>query len=87
MSLGVALHQALVFRANVFGEILRELEADGVIARKDYGKIPPRVEYSLTALGRSLKPVLLAMYPWGTTIKAPRKSSKQARHPYGVTCV
>jgi len=43
---------------------LKEMEADGLVQRKDYGEIPPRVDYSLTARGRSLKPVLQAMEEW-----------------------
>ena len=43
---------------------LKEMEADGLVARRDYGEIPPRVEYSLTPLGRSLEPVLMAMDAW-----------------------
>ncbi|HEU0163007.1 MAG TPA: winged helix-turn-helix transcriptional regulator, partial [Rhizomicrobium sp.] len=41
-----------------------EMEADGLVARRDFGEVPPRVEYSLTARGRSLEPVLLAMDAW-----------------------
>ena len=44
---------------------LRELEAEGIVQRKIYGEIPPKVEYSLTAVGRSLEPVLHAMHEWG----------------------
>lgn len=44
---------------------LRELEADGILARKVHQQIPPMVEYSLTAKGRELEPVLMAMHAWG----------------------
>ncbi len=44
---------------------LRELEADGVVARRVYAQVPPKVEYSLTPLGKSLMPIVLAMCKWG----------------------
>jgi DNA-binding HxlR family transcriptional regulator len=44
---------------------LRELEQQGVVARKIYGEIPPKVEYSLTPYGETLKPMLRAMCEWG----------------------
>lgn len=45
---------------------LRELEADGIVDRRVFGEVPPRVEYRLTPLGRSLEPILKAMSDWGT---------------------
>lgn len=44
---------------------LRELEASGIISRRVHQQIPPKVEYSLTPLGRSLEPILQAMHDWG----------------------
>ncbi len=43
---------------------LRDLEHDGLVTRKAYAEIPPRVEYSLTALGRSLLPILQQLHNW-----------------------
>lgn len=48
---------------------LRELERDGIVHRKVYAQIPPRVDYSLTRHGESLKPVLKAMHDWGQDYK------------------
>ena len=45
------------------------MEADGIIARTVYAEVPPRVEYSLTPLGRSLKPILDSMVVWGEGYK------------------
>jgi DNA-binding HxlR family transcriptional regulator len=44
---------------------LRELEADGVVHRKIYPQVPPKVEYSLTPFGESLAPIIRAMARWG----------------------
>ncbi|MBW4685457.1 MAG: helix-turn-helix transcriptional regulator [Komarekiella atlantica HA4396-MV6] len=43
---------------------LREMEEDGIIHREVYPQIPPKVEYSLTSLGESLRPILYAMHEW-----------------------
>ena len=45
---------------------LRELEQAGILHRQVYAQVPPKVEYSLTELGRSLEPVLYQMAAWGT---------------------
>ena len=45
---------------------LRELENDGLISRTVYPEVPPRVEYAMTDLGRSLMPILTAIHDWGT---------------------
>lgn len=48
---------------------LREMEADALVERKVYAEVPPRVEYSLTALGQSLKPILDFLWAWGENYK------------------
>ena len=53
--------------AKMLTQQLRELEAQNLIHREVFPIIPPKVEYSLTELGRSLLPILVAMRDWGTT--------------------
>lgn len=57
---------------------LRELEGHGIIRRKVYPQVPPKVEYSLSPLGESLRPVLDAMHDWAETyackLKSPARS-------------
>lgn len=49
---------------------LRQMEDNGLLIRKVYPEVPPRVEYTLTELGHSLKPILDAMQSWGEEYKA-----------------
>lgn len=49
---------------------LREMESDGLIRREVYPQVPPKVEYSLTPLGRELRPVVAAMNAWGRYFEA-----------------
>lgn len=53
----------------VLTDNLRSLEEDGLVEREVFAEVPPRVEYSLLPLGQSLKPILDAMYVWGTNYK------------------
>ena len=48
---------------------LRQMEESGLLTRKVYAEVPPRVEYTLTELGYSLKPILDAMWTWGEGYK------------------
>jgi DNA-binding HxlR family transcriptional regulator len=54
----------------VLTQHLRIMEENGLVHRKVYAEVPPRVEYSLTDLGRSLQPVHDAMWRWGEEYKA-----------------
>ncbi|WP_029011458.1 winged helix-turn-helix transcriptional regulator [Niveispirillum irakense] len=46
---------------------LREMEEDGLVTRTVYAQVPPKVEYSLSDLGRSMEPILRALKAWGDT--------------------
>ena len=52
---------------------LRDMEENGLVSRKVYAEVPPRVEYSLTSLGKSLQPILDALWDWGEEYKASLK--------------
>jgi DNA-binding HxlR family transcriptional regulator len=52
--------------AKMLTQQLRELEENGLLTRTVYPVVPPKVEYALTELGISIKPILLVMYDWGT---------------------
>jgi DNA-binding HxlR family transcriptional regulator len=53
----------------VLTDSLRSMEEDGLITRTVYPEVPPRVEYALSDLGQSLKPILDSMVEWGTNYK------------------
>ena len=53
----------------VLTDSLRSMEADGIITRTVYPEVPPRVEYSLTELGESMRPILNTMADWGSNYK------------------
>ncbi len=64
--------------SRVLTEQLNEMEADQLISRKSYNETPPRVEYSLTAYGRTLLPGLAILREWGLQFL---KENKQVIHP------
>ncbi len=53
----------------VLTDSLRSMEADGIITRKVYPEVPPHVEYALSELGESLRPVIFSMADWGDEYK------------------
>ena len=50
-------------------EALRSMEADGIVSRTVYPEVPPRVEYALTELGESMRPIIKSMEEWGKAYK------------------
>ncbi len=62
------------FAGNVSQKVLaaqlRAMEESGLVNRKVYAEVPPRVDYSLTELGKSLKPILDSMWAWGEEYKS-----------------
>lgn len=64
------LHKSLDgISQKVLTDSLRAMEQDGLVLRTAYAEAPPRVEYSLTELGESLRPILTAMQQWGEDYK------------------
>ena len=57
-------------RQKVLTDSLRSLEKDGIITRTVYPEIPPRVEYALSPIGKSMEPIILAMETWGKKYQA-----------------
>lgn len=54
----------------VLTDSLRSMEADGIITRTVYPEVPPRMEYALSPLGETMRPILDAMQAWGNAFKA-----------------
>ncbi|MCH5276112.1 MAG: helix-turn-helix transcriptional regulator [Lachnospiraceae bacterium] len=54
----------------VLTDSLRSMKADGIITRTVYPEVPPRVEYALSELGETLRPILASMQAWGENYKA-----------------
>ena len=54
----------------VLTDSLRGMEADGIITRTVYPEVPPHVEYALSPLGETMRPILMAMQDWGNAYKA-----------------
>jgi DNA-binding HxlR family transcriptional regulator len=74
------LHRALKrVTHKMLAQQLRELERDGVISRKVYPQVPPKVEYTLTPLGEALQPLLDSMQAWGHRVMAHHATSPSGR--------
>jgi DNA-binding HxlR family transcriptional regulator len=58
----------------VLTESLRSMEQDGLIVRTVYPQVPPRVEYALSDLGQSMRPILDSMAAWGTSYKSAQEN-------------
>ncbi len=68
------LHKSLDgISQKVLTESLRQMEADGIITRTVYPEVPPRVEYALSKLGESMRPILDSMQTWGNNYRASLK--------------
>jgi DNA-binding HxlR family transcriptional regulator len=65
---------------------LRQMEQDNLVRRKVYAEVPPRVEYSLTEIGRSLSPILDAMHKWGTKYRMRNVRKGTGKKQEGDAC-
>ncbi|MCM3785497.1 winged helix-turn-helix transcriptional regulator [Neobacillus mesonae] len=61
------LEAAMAISGRLLSERLKEMEVAGIVNRKMYPEIPPRVEYELTDKGRAIEPVIQEIYDWSTT--------------------
>lgn len=71
------LHKSLEgISQKVLTDSLRSMEADGIVIRTVYSQIPPKVEYSLSPLGESMRPIIRSMENWGINYLAQKKTSE-----------
>ena len=63
------LKKSLDISQKVLTDALRALESDGIITRTVYAEVPPRVEYALSELGETLRPVLKSLEDWGLSFQ------------------
>src|SRR4028119_2312259 len=76
------LHRALHgITQKMLTQQLREMEEDGIVHREVYLQVPPKVEYSLTPLGESLKPILDSMHQWGTKFLSQKNPDSEVDEP------
>ncbi len=61
----------------VLTDSLRSMEEDGLVTRTVYPEVPPRLEYSLSPLGESMRPIIQAMEQWGAQYKASKAREQQ----------
>lgn len=61
----------------VLTDSLRSMEADGIIVRTVYPEVPPKVEYSLSELGETIRPIIKVMEQWGTEYKIKREQGDE----------
>jgi DNA-binding HxlR family transcriptional regulator len=69
--------------AKMLTQQLREMEQDGLVGRTIHAEVPPRVEYQLTPLGKTLRPVIDAMYSWGKQRGVSSQYSVEAKKSAG----
>lgn len=62
----------------VLTDSLRSMEADGIVTRTVYAEVPPRVEYALSPLGESMRPIIMAMRQWGLDYQTMRQDKDEA---------
>lgn len=62
----------------VLTDSLRSMEADGIVTRTVYAEVPPRVEYALSPLGKSMRPIIMAMRQWGLDYQTMRQDKDEA---------